>query len=192
MKKLPICFNIEEIALFADGTEFNVDCYCIMVKTGSEEKFRDSAVQKLAQSRDGSKFYFFKKQMKARSGATFMEPLFPGYIFMETQNLERSTIETLKQINGFYHFLFDNANPQKLQGNDLTYYTSFRSDGEVLGISRARFDENQRIKIVEGPLLGFEGKIIRVNRRCQRVTVEIDMFGYSKKVDLCYSDAVAV
>ena len=111
---------------------------------------------------------------------------------METQKLERSTIETLKQINGFYHFLFDNANPQKLQGNDLTYYTSFRSDGEVLGISRARFDENQRIKIVEGPLLGFEGKIIRVNRRCQRVTVEIDMFGYSKKVDLCYSDAVAV
>ena len=58
----------------------------------------------------------------------------------------------------------------------------------MLGISKAKFDENQRIVIVEGPLKGFEGKIIRVNRRCKRVTVEIDMFGYNKKVDLCYSD----
>ena len=163
-----------------------------MVKTGSEEKFKDEAAQKLAISGNDSKFYFLKKQMRARSGLTFLEPLFPGYIFMETESLERTTVEMLKGINGFYHFLFDNAKPQKLNGNDLAYYSAFRQSGEVLGISRARFDENQRIKIVEGPLTGFEGKIIRVNRRCKRVTVEIDLFGYSKKVDLCYSDAIVV
>ena len=161
-----------------------------MVKTGSEEKFKEAAEQKLSSlSTDAPKLYFLKKQMQARNGQTFMEALFPGYVFLETPQLERSAIEALKNINGFYHFLFDNANPQKLQGNDLTYYSSFRSSGEVLGISQARFDENQNIRIVDGPLLGFEGKIIRVNRRCHRVTVEIELFGYSKKVDLCYSDA---
>lgn len=169
-----------------------MECYCIMVKTGSEEKFRDSATQLLSKEGEGSKFFFFKKEMKARNGATFAEALFPGYVFMETQTLERSTIETLKKVNGFYHFLADNSAPQKLQGSDLAYYSTFRSNGEVMGISRARFDENQRIKIVEGPLLGFEGKIIRVNKRCQRVTVEIQMLGGSKKVDLCYQDATAV
>ena len=163
-----------------------------MVKTGSEEKFKDAAAQTLAQCGDGSKFFFLKKQMRARNGSSFVEPLFPGYIFMETENLERASVEALKKVKGFYHFLFDNANPQKLNGNDLAYYSSFRQGGEVLGISRARFDENQRIKIIEGPLTGFEGKIIRVNRRCKRVTVEIDLFGYSKKVDLCYSDAAAL
>jgi hypothetical protein len=55
-----------------------------MVKTGSEEKFRDSATEMLSKKGDSSKFFFFRKQMKARSGATFMEPLFPGYVFMET------------------------------------------------------------------------------------------------------------
>lgn len=159
-----------------------------MVKTGAEEKFKSSATEKLAQAGDGSKFYFFKKQMMARSGSGFEEPLFPGYIFMETQSLERQTIETLKKVTGFYHFLFDNANPQKLNGNDLAYYSTFRQNGETLGISKARFDENQRIQIVEGPLKGLQGKIIRVNRRCKRVTVQIEMFGYSKKVDLCYTD----
>ncbi len=160
-----------------------------MVKTGAEEKFKSSATEKLTQSGDGSKFYFFKKQMTARSGANFEEPLFPGYIFLETENLTRETIETLKKVTGFYHFLFDNANPQKLNGNDLAYYSNFRQSGELLGISKASFDPNQRIQIIEGPLKGLQGQIIRVNRRCKRVTVEINMFGYSKKVDLCYSDA---
>ena len=121
-----------------------------------------------------------------------MEALFPGYVFMETEKLECSTIESLKKVNGFYHFLADNSAPQKLEGSDLTYYSTFRNNGEIMGISRARFDENQRIKIVEGPLLGFEGKIIRVNKRCQRVTVEIDILGGSKRVDLCYTDAVTL
>ncbi len=85
--------------------------------------------------------------MKPRNGPAFEEPLFPGYVFMET---------------------------------------------EKLGISKAKFDENQRIVIVDGPLKDFEGRIIRVNRRCKRVTVEIDMFGYSKKVDLCYEDVQGV
>lgn len=168
--------------------EWDLDYYCIMVKTGSEEKFKNAAAEKLALQGDNSKFYFFKKKMRARKGPDFEEPLFPGYIFMETGKLERSSVEVLKTVNGFYHFLFDNAAPQKLQGNDLEYFSVFRKSGEMLGISKAKFDENQRIVIVEGPLKGFEGKIIRVNRRCKRVTVEIDMFGYNKKVDLCYSD----
>lgn len=160
-----------------------------MVKTGSEEKFKDSATQLLSNDGNGSKFFFFTKEMKARNGATFMEALFPGYVFMETEKLDRSIIESFKKINGFYHFLADNSAPRKLEGKDLLYYSAFRNNGEIMGISHARFDENQRIKIIDGPLLGFEGKIIRVNKRCQRVTVEIDILGVSKCVDLCYTDA---
>ncbi len=169
-----------------------MNCHCIMVQTGAEEKFKKYAEKELLNAGDNSQLYFFKKMMRTRSGTSYEEPLFPGYVFLETQNLERKTIELLKKIKGFYHFLFNNANPEALKGRDLEYYAAFRKDGELLGLSDARFDENQRIVIVSGPLKGFEGKIIRVNRRCHRVTVEIGMFGYSKKVDLCYTDAEAV
>ncbi len=168
-----------------------MDCYCIMVKTGGEEKFKARAAEMLP-GEFQVKFWFFKKQMRARAGVSFLEPLFPGYVFIETENLERNSIEILKEINGFYHFLPNNETPQKLQGYDLEYFSTFRKSGELLGFSKVTFDENQRIKIVAGPLKGFEGKIIRVNRRCKRVTVEIDMFGSAKKVDLCYTDAQAV
>ncbi|MBQ7158094.1 MAG: hypothetical protein IJS09_01530 [Treponema sp.] len=169
-----------------------MDCYCIMVKTGAEEQFKTVAAEKLGSSDATAQFYFFKKQMHARAGTNFLEPLFPGYIFMETENLEVESVEALKKIKGFYHFLFSNDSPQKLQGYDLDYFERFRRSGELLGLSKVTFDKDQRIVIVGGPLKGFEGNIIRVNRRCRRVTVEIDMFGYSKKVDLCYADAEAV
>lgn len=160
-----------------------------MVKTGGEDKFKKKAEEKFLDAGYKAGFYFFRKQMHARSGTEFDEPLFPGYVFMETEQLENSNIELLKKLNGFYHFLFDNANPQKLNGTDLEYYQAFRKNGELLGLSKVHFDENQRIVITSGPLKGFEGNIIRVNRRCKRVTVEITLLGTSKKVDLCYSDA---
>ena len=59
-------------------------------------------------------------------------------------------------------------------------------------MSKVSFDENQRIVIIDGPLKGFEGHIIRVNRRCNRVTIMIDMLGSCKKVDLCYSEVSAI
>ena len=162
-----------------------------MVKTGGEEKFKDSAAEKLNEQGDNSKFYFFKKQMRARTGLNFLEPLFPGYVFMETKAISRKIIETLKEIKGFYHFLLNNESPNKLQGYDLDYFSAFRKNGELLGLSKVTFDENQRVVIVDGPLKGFEGKIIRVNRRCKRITIEIDMFG-SKKIDLCYTDVATL
>ena len=106
-----------------------------MLKTRSEEKFRDIATEILSLKEDSSKFFFFRKQMKARSGVTFMEPLFTGYVFMETHHFER---------------------------------------------------------IVDGPLLGFRGKSIRVNKRCQRVTVEIQMLEGNKKIDLCYQNVITI
>lgn len=38
-----------------------LDCYCIMVKNGGEEKFKDPATEKLAADENGSRLYFFKK-----------------------------------------------------------------------------------------------------------------------------------
>ena len=117
-----------------------------------------------------------------------MEPLLPGYVFLETERLDAEVLESVRSVKGFYHFLFSNEAPRRLQGYDLEYFTSFRRNGEILGFSNVTFDEDQRILIIDGPLKGFEGKIIRVNRRCHRVTIVIDMFGDQKKVDLCYTE----
>ena len=48
------------------------------------------------------------------------------------------------------------------------------------------FDTDDRIVILSGPLQGFTGNILRVDRRKQRVTVQIDMCGGISSFDLCY------
>lgn len=41
--------------------------------------------------------------------------------------------------------------------------------------SLVRFDENQKIKVIEGPLQGIEGFIIKVNKRKRRAKVKLDI-----------------
>ncbi len=76
-----------------------------MVKTGSEEKFRNATTEKLALQGDNSKLYFFKRKIRERNGSDYNEPLFLGYIFMETEIMERSSVETLKKVVGFIFFI---------------------------------------------------------------------------------------
>ena len=45
-------------------------------------------------------------------------------------------------------------------------------------------NENDKIKIVEGPLLGMEGRIESIDARKGRAKVNIDFLGSSKLVQL--------
>ena len=159
-----------------------------MLRTGAEEKFKSDAERKLVELSIPSNFYFFKKVLKTSKGEFYQTPLFPGYVFLEIENLSFELINIFKTIDGFYHFLFENSNVQRLTGKDLEYFNNFKQFGDVLNPSKAYFDKNQRIVIVEGPLSGLSGNIIRVNRRQKRVTVCIGLYGSAKTVDLMYEE----
>ena len=55
------CKIVENVLIWTVRSK-SVECYCIMVKIGSEEKFRDSATQLLSKEGEGSKFFFLKKR----------------------------------------------------------------------------------------------------------------------------------
>ncbi len=56
--------------------------------------------------------------------------------------------------------------------------------GEIVGKSKAYFDENNRIKIISGPLEGLEGSIIKVDRRKKRAKIRLDLYEDSLYVNL--------
>ncbi len=56
--------------------------------------------------------------------------------------------------------------------------------GEIVHKSRAVLDENKRIVILEGPLKGLEGRIVRVDRRKKRVKVKLELQEERFLVDL--------
>jgi transcriptional antiterminator NusG len=48
------------------------------------------------------------------------------------------------------------------------------------------FNENSRIVVVEGPLMGLEGRIIKVDKRKGRAKIKLDMYEDSFTCDLAF------
>ena len=81
-----------------------------------------------------------------------------------------------------------NSEITPLAGKDLEIIRHFMGLGPKIGPSLVRFDENDRILVIECPLKGFEGCIIKVDRRKQRAKIRVDFAGSSHTMDLSFED----
>lgn len=160
-----------------------------MVRSGGEEEFKKSALKNAGDYAVDLNFWFFKRKIRnsgKEKGVVIEKPLFPGYVFMSAENFDTYLLEKISKSANYYHFLRDDKNITPLAGRDLDYIQVLVGSGETVGISKAKFDENDRIVILSGPLKGFKGNIIKVDRRKQRVTVRIDLCGNISSFDLSY------
>lgn len=100
--------------------------------------------------------------------------LFPGYVFLRTEDgLEPEVYARVKGITEFRGFLRGDGVPSPVRGHDLDLLGHFLKFGEVAPLSRVVFDENQRIRVVSGPMEGLEGNIIQVDRRKRRAKIRL-------------------
>lgn len=160
--------------------------YCLMVKTGGEEKFKTALEQSLQEANKNIDVIFFKKKLRTRKNVVYEQALFSGYVFLGAKELDLDSIVLIKKTVNFYHFLNTNSDIRPLQGQDLEYVTNLLKFGKTQGLSKAYFNEDMRIVVTDGPLMGLSGKIFKVNRRQQRVTVLLEMFHTAIKFDLGY------
>lgn len=163
--------------------------YVIRVAARQEKKFLTMARPYLGE-KDLEVFFLRKslthwKQGKKREVEM---PLFPGYLFLAAPDLDADLYWSLKRTAGFLTFIKANAQVQPLNSRDRDLLRHFLHFGEVAGTSLIRFDENQRIQVIEGPLQGLEGRITRVDRRKQRARVSLEFHDTVFTVDLAYKD----
>lgn len=111
-------------------------------------------------------------------------PLFPGYVFARLYSDER--LYDLLHRRLVLRVLTDSKGDWRLRGSDLEFAEGlFRNDG-VMGFSKAYYDENDRIHVVEGPLANCGGQILRVNRHKRTAQVQMSFQGVSMNVWLGY------
>jgi len=167
--------------------------YAMQVKTRSEEKCARLCRGCLPE--EAGSLYFPRREMKERRKGIItarLAPVFPGYLFLELEKGENigNYFWILRQTDGFYRFLPSNRRVSPLEGRDLDVVLHFLrcADGTdgTIGVSKAFFDENSRIVIKDGPLLGLEGRIVKVDRRKQRATIMLDLYADSFPVDLSF------
>lgn len=164
--------------------------YALQVKTRSEEIYIKRALLSLSETdKKAARFIFPKRRLIIRQHGVnkpHIEPVFPGYVFLEAESLENGVYWTLRTTAGFFRFLPDNREPKPLEGRDLSTLNHFMAFGEVADASKVRFDENDRIQILEGPLKGLEGRIVKVDRRKGRAKVKLDMYKDQFAIDLAF------
>ena len=94
----------------------------------------------------------------------------------------------LRAIKGFCRILRDNQNPTRITGSALEELKLLIHNGEVLGVSKIRFLPNQKIKAIAGPFVGYEGNIVKVNKKQKRITVRSSLANNSLTFDLKYEE----
>ena len=164
-----------------------MDYYVVQVSKGKEKNFIEDAEFKNKFDELSYSIVFPQRILKIRKAGKVTEkqlPVFAGYLFIGTDKISKELYQHLKRCKGFYRFLPNNQEPRFLEGRDLEILNQFISFGGLAKISQVVFDENDRIKVIEGPLSGLEGYIVRVNKRKGRATVCLDMCQTAFSIDL--------
>lgn len=162
-----------------------MEYYVIQIKTGNEKQFLDIS-RKYLQLKNLKLIWLRKNTTQRKKGVTkdVLVSLFPGYIFVEADKIAIEEVSVLRSISGFIRFLRDNQHIEPLSPIDREIIRHFFIFGEIVGKSQAYFDENNRIKIISGPLEGLEGSIIKVDRRKKRAKIRLDLYEDSLYVNL--------
>jgi len=163
--------------------------YAIQVKTRGEEKFM--RLFNALHPQSGFSLHFPRRCIDIRRKGVIRQStaaVFPGYVFIEA---ERENILAhqweFRRTDGFYRFLKSNQNICPLSDRDLELVLHFiKKAGPVAGVSRVYFNENARIVVVEGPLMGLEGRIIKVDKRKKRAKVKLNLYDDSFAIDLAF------
>ncbi len=164
--------------------------FALQVKTRNEAKYLKLARTQLTakgflSDREG-RFLWPRRKLTIRRRGRLHEalaPIFPGYIFFEADSIDPEVYWTLKRIDGFFRFLGNNQNIEPLEGRDRELLLHFLGFGEVVEKSEVYYDTDNRIRVVEGPMKGIEGKIVKVDRRKQRAKVKLNLYKDSFLID---------
>jgi len=164
--------------------------YTIQVRTRSEIKYI-----KLFKNRYPEinlSLFFPQRELITKKTGKFKKSLyavFPGYVFIEAENEDDVILNQwfFKEIENFYRFLKSNHEITPLSGRGLDLVLHFyKKVGPVAGVSKVCFDENSRIIVKEGPLMGLEGIIKKVDKRKGRAKIFIDLYDNPFSIDLAF------
>ena len=162
--------------------------YAIQVKTRAENKF--ISLFKALYPENKIPLFFPQRLINIRRKGLIRQSraaVFPGYIFAEAASNEEITAcrWDFRRTKGFYRFLRSNQDIAPLADRDLELVLHFiKNTGALAGRSKVYFNENSRIVVIEGPLMGLEGKIIKVDKRKGRAKIKLDLYDDSFAIDL--------
>lgn len=171
--------------------------YVLYVRSNAEHKvvesFQKSFIRKglpyeLETFCPESEKYYKDKQARTMGNTYQKRPLFPGYVFVET-NMPSELFQS-----EFYDVIYNSADIIRLLRYGASHEIALRQEErqrfEYLFkgkrcLDRSRgYIEGDKIIITGGPLKNMESSIKKINRHHRTAQIEIVMFGQTQTVDV--------
>ena len=115
-----------------------------------------------------------------------VKPLFPGYLFF-TGSFTPEELILMHKAAFFKRFLQNERGEYAVVSQrEMDFLFTLTGGSDFVDISDAAFDENDRIRVISGPLKEMEFSITKVDRRRQRVTAIIEFFNEFREITLSY------
>lgn len=161
--------------------------YAIFVQTGKEEVVCSRITELLNQyeSKNDYEFLVPKRKVQELHGGNYIEvtkEMFPGYVLIRSDEIVE-IFQRTRKCPFLYSFLRINENFQEIRPEEISNILCMVDEEGIVGISDVLV-ENDKVKVIDGPLCNYTGIIQRINKRKRRAKVIIDFNGQQYPVDL--------
>ena len=154
--------------------------FVLFVRTGYEEKTSEY----LSKCLDNEKYSVFRPLVQyyfPRAGNVKIEikAMFQGYVFIETDTDSNEVpielLEAAKKVTSIYKILYNDYTLAAVADNDRIFLDSLLNEARVLerSIGVIRGD---KVIIHQGPMIGKEGLIRKIDRHKRKAFIEASMF----------------
>ena len=157
--------------------------YVIQVKTGKEQQAIEDILKNKPDDASFDVFSPYRKSLRKFKGVMreVVERCFPGYVFVETNDAQR-LFKQLYFTPGFQRLLgreegTENFLPLDKDESRMVDILYSKNNNRITEISNIEVKEGEMIRVLDGPLMGLETQIKKVNPHKRTVTNEYKMCG---------------
>lgn len=144
---------------------------CLFCRVGAEADVVEAVSERLA-GVEAVRLVKARQRFTAGQAREETVSLLPGYVFVRAP--ADYPLVYRARLQGVYRVLCDTEGRWQLEGSDAEFARKvFQAQG-VIGLSQAYF-EGDRIRVCGGFLQGYEGNILRVNKRRKTVQIRITL-----------------
>ena len=101
------------------------------------------------------------------------EPLFRSYVFVKVSDENRATV---RMTPGAINFVYWQGKPAVIKEKEIIAIKRFLGEYENVEVLSLDLKVNQRVRITNGTLMDYEGKVLDVRHKIAKVA--IDSLGY--------------
>lgn len=107
------------------------------------------------------------------------EPLFKSYVFVRISEEERTPV---RMTDGVINFVYWDGKPAIVKDKEILLIRRFLDDHENVQLVQMELQPGQQVRIIAGPLMDHEGKILELRNKVARV--QIDSLGFILVADI--------